>query len=73
MEGWAFITHISLLLCYKLYNLLRDKKLLSRFSIADLISHLNYIHKIKISDIWQTSEISKETLALLTELGITIT
>ena len=73
MEGWAFINHISLLLCYKLYNLLRDKKLLSRFSIADLISHLNYIHKIKISDTWQTSEISKKSLALLTELGITIT
>lgn len=73
MKGWAFINHISLLLCYKLYNLLRDKELLSRFSIADLISHLNYIHKIKISDTWQTSEISKKSLALLTELGITIT
>ena len=73
MEGWAFINHVSLLLCYRLYNLLREKKLLSRFSIADLIAHLKYIHKIKISGVWETSEISKKTIALCTELGLPIT
>jgi hypothetical protein len=73
MEGWAFINHVSLLLCYRLYNLLREKKLLSRFSVADLTTHLKYIHKIKISDAWKTSEISKKTTALLSELGIPIT
>jgi hypothetical protein len=73
MEGWAFINHVSLLLCYKLYDLLREKKLLSKFSVADLITHLKYIHKIKISDVWKTSEISKKTTALLGELAIPIT
>ena len=73
MEGWAFINHVSLLLCYKLYNLLREKKLLSRFSVTDLITHLKYIHKIRVSDVWETSEISKKTIALLSELGIAIT
>jgi transposase len=73
MEGWAFINHVSLLLCYKLYNLLREKKLLSRFSVADLITHLKYIHKIKFSDVWETSEISKKTISLLSELGLPIT
>jgi transposase len=73
MEGWAFINHVSLLLCYKLYNLLREKKLLSKFSVADLITHLKYIHKIKISDAWVTSEVSKKTITLLGELGFAIT
>ena len=73
MEGWAFINHISLLLCYKLYNLLREKDLLSKFSVPDFISHLKYIHKVKISDVWSTSEISKKTAKFLSLLQFHIT
>jgi len=73
IEAWAFINHISLLLCYGLYNLLREKELLSRFSVPDLLSHLKYIHKVKISNVWFTSEISKKTSKLLLDLDVHIT
>jgi transposase len=73
LEGWAFINHISLLLCYKLYNLLREKSLLSKFSVADFITHLKYIHKVKLRDSWFTSEISKKTASFFDSLGIHIT
>ena len=73
MEGWAFLNHISLMLCYQIYNLLRQKNLLSMFSVEDLISHLKYIHKIKIPDGWLSSEISKKTLAFLDQLDLHVT
>ncbi|MDR0947288.1 MAG: transposase, partial [Ruminococcus sp.] len=73
LEGWAFINHISLLLCYKLYNLLRDNNLLSKFSVPDFISHLSYIHKIKISDNWLLSEISKKSAAFFSLINVDIT
>jgi transposase len=73
MEGWAFINHISLLLCYKLYNLLREKELLSKFSVPDFIAHLKFIHKVKISDSWFTSEIPKKAAAFLSALDVHIT
>ena len=72
VEGWAFINHISLLLAYLLYTRLRNANLLSTFSIRDLISHLKYIHKIKINNAWVLSEISGKTKALLSKLLIDI-
>ena len=47
LESWAFINHITLLLCYRLYNLLKTKELISQYSIADFIAHLNTSIKSK--------------------------
>jgi transposase len=73
LESWAFINHIALLLCYKLYNLLKTKELISKYSIADLIAHLKYIYKVKINGVWRTSEITKKTAALIVNMGLHIT
>jgi len=73
LESWAFINHIALLLCYKLYRLLKNKELISQYSIADFLAHLKYIHKVKINGIWQTSEITKKTQTMITKLGLHIT
>ena len=73
LESWAFINHITLLLCYKLYNLLKTKEIISQYSIADFINHLKYIFKIKIDGIWRTSEITKKTAAMINVLGLHIT
>jgi hypothetical protein len=74
LEAWAFINHLTLLLNYKIYNLLRvNKKLLKKYSVTDLISHLKYIFKTKVDDKWYTTEISKKTDALLNDLGLHIT
>ncbi|MCL2774959.1 MAG: hypothetical protein FWD71_16665 [Oscillospiraceae bacterium] len=73
METWAFINHISLLLSYKIYNLLRDKKLLANFSVVDFIAHLKYIFKVKINGEWHISEVTKKTKQFLEKLTLHIT
>jgi transposase len=73
LETWAFINHISLVLCYKIYNLLRKKALLSKFSVAGFLSHLKYIFKVKINDSWCVSESTKKTRDLLKSLDLHIT
>jgi transposase len=73
LEAWAFINHISLMIIYKIYSILRANKLLHKFSIADFLSHLKYIFKIKADNQWLTSEISAKTSKLLNGLDIHIT
>jgi len=73
LETWAFINHISLLLSYKIYNLLRDKKLLANFSVVDFIAHLKYIFKVKINGEWHISEVTKKTKQFLEKLTLHIT
>jgi transposase len=73
LESWAFINHIALLLCYKIYALLKCKDIISQFSIADFLSSLKYICKIKLSGVWLTSEITKKTAALISKLDLHIT
>jgi transposase len=73
LESWAFINHIALLLCYRVYNLLKSKNLISQYSIADFLSQLKYIYKIKIDGAWRTSEITKKTADLVSKLGLHIT
>lgn len=73
VEGWAFVNHISLMLCYRLYNALKNANLLSKYSVEDLLTHLKYIHKIKMDKDWDTTEISTKTQALLKNLNIHIT
>ena len=72
-EAWAFINHLALMLNYKIYNLLRVKKKLKKYSVLDLISHLKYIFKTKVNGNWITTEISKKTTELLDELDVHIT
>ena len=73
LETWAFVNHVSLMLNYKIYNLLRGKDLLSKFSVADFISHLKYIFKVKINSSWCVSEITKKTREFLKVLNLHIT
>ena len=73
LEAWAFINHISLLLNYKIYNLLRDSKKIKKYSIDELISHLKYIFKAKINGNWATTEITRKTYDLMAELNFHIT
>ena len=72
VEGWAFINHLSLLLAYLVYQKLRSTDLLSKFSIADFLSHLKYIHRIKTKGSWVLSEISGKTKKLLKALDLDI-
>lgn len=73
LEAWAFLNHVSLIMLYQIYSLLKTNKLISKYSVTDLIEHLKYIHKIKINQQWSTSEINKKTNDLLQSLDLHIT
>lgn len=73
LETWAFVNHIALVLCYKIYNLLKTKKLLNRYSVADFLHHLKYINIVKIGAEWKTGHITKKTSDLLGKIGLHIT
>jgi transposase len=73
LEAWAFINHLALMINYKIYNLLKDKGLLPKYSVFDFIYHLKYIFKIRSDSRWLTSEISSKTSKMLTALNLHIT
>lgn len=73
LEGWMFITFIALQLYYRIYKLLSEKQLLSKFSPQDLLMRLTEIKKVKINDSWHTSEITSKTKKLIEKLNIHIT
>jgi len=73
LEAWAFINHISMMLLYKIYALLKKHKLLAKFSALDVIEHFKYIFKLRINNQWVTSEISSKTTKLLTSMECRIT
>lgn len=80
LNGWLFINHISMLMIYKLFQILKitplnkKQKLIHRYSINDAIEHLKTIKKIKFDcDEFVTSEINKSTKTLLKQMNISIT
>ena len=73
VETWAFLNEISLMLVYKIYNLLREKGLTKKYSVADFLDYLKYIRKAKINNVWFTGEITNASKTLLNKLEINIT
>ena len=73
VESWAFINHISMMLVYRLFSLIKKADLVSLYSVQDLVTHLKYIQRIKINNSWVTGEISGKTQKLLDKLNVHIT
>ena len=73
IETWAFLNQISLMLVYKIYNLLREHSLTKKYSVSDFLCHLKYIRSVNINNVWYTGEITKATQTLLDRLHIDIT
>jgi hypothetical protein len=70
LEGWMFVNFISLLLYYRIYEVLLNKDLLKSFSPKDVILHLSRIYKVRIGEKWMLSEIPKKSRVLMKKLGI---
>ena len=73
LEGWAFVNHVSLMLLYRVYDLLRGKDLLGRFSVAYFLAYLKYVFKVEINGQWHLSEFTQKTSDLLETLNRPIT
>ena len=73
VEGWMFINYLSLIYYYKIYQLLIEKYLLSRYSCSDVLLYLSKYRKVKISTHWIDLEIPKQTKKLIENLDLHIT
>ncbi len=73
LEGWFLVNFVALLLYYEIYNLLRDRGLLSKYSPMDVLVHLSRIHRLKVKNRWITSEIPKKSRVIAEKLGLHIT
>ncbi len=65
LQGWMFINFVSLLLYYKIYELLINKDLLTNCSPKDVILYLSRIYKLKIEGKWILSEIPKKSRKII--------
>ncbi len=72
-EAWMFINYLSLLYYYKIYRLLIDKGLLSKYSVLDVLLYLSKYRKVKVSIQWLDLEIPKQTGELIKILDLHIT
>jgi len=73
LEGWMFVNFIALSWYYKIYAQLLEKKLLSKFSVNDVLQRASKIKKLHINDEWYTSEITAKTQKLLASFGCPVT
>lgn len=72
LQGWMFVNFVSLLLYYKIYELLINKDFLANCSPKDVILHLSRIYKLKIEGKWILSEIPKRSRKIIEKLDFTL-
>ncbi|MGC8497160.1 MAG: hypothetical protein ACP5NL_04080, partial [Thermoplasmata archaeon] len=72
LEGWMLVNFVSMMLYYKVYNILRTKKMLKNYSPRDVLLHLSRIHEIKVGDRWLKTEIPRKTRQIIEKLQIPI-
>jgi hypothetical protein len=58
LHGWMFINHITLQWYQHLYIELKNRDLLKKYSVNDLIQMLSDLKMIKINDSWHLNEIT---------------
>ena len=54
------VNFVALILYYCVYNLLREKKLLKRYTPKNTLKHLSRLYKLKVDDKWYLFEIRKK-------------
>ena len=72
MQGWMFVNFIALMMHYRIYAILRKHDVLSRYSVHDVIEHLERVQMLKIGEEWKLSEIPKQSRVLIGKTEIPI-
>ena len=70
LEAWAFVNHLSLMMVYRVYDLLRQYKFLSKVSVEDFLRYLKGVRAINWNGQWHTTEVPKKTRDLLEDLNL---
>lgn len=73
LEGWMFINHLALQVHHKIYQLLKEQKLLPKKSIKDFIHYLSDIRIVNINGKWVMETMPKTQADMLTKLMLSIT
>jgi transposase len=70
LNGWMFINHIALQWYYIIYNLLVEKKLLSKYSVKQFITELAEHRKVNINGEWREENMIASTEKMLKKLEL---
>ncbi len=71
-ETWCFLNHLSMLLVYRIYNILKKAGLIETYSTRDILDLFSGIKKVRIAGEWVNSIVTKKTLKLAGELGFNV-
>jgi len=72
LHGWMFINHITLQWYQHLYIELKNRDLLKKYSVNDLIQMLSDLKMFKINDSWHLNEITNYAKRLFKKFEIPI-
>jgi hypothetical protein len=72
LQGWMFINHITLQWYQQLYTELKNKDLLKKYSVNDLIQAFSDLKMIKINDRWYPNEVTNYSKRLFEKFGVNI-
>ena len=73
LQGWMFVNHVALQWHYIIYNILKDKDQLKKYSVNDFIKHLYEIKQVRINGEWIPEPQIKATEKMLKKLNISLT
>lgn len=73
LQGWMFINHLALQLYHRMYLMIKEKEIINKYSVSDMITHMKEIRKVKIGDEWRLEAITSSTEKMMTKLGLPIT
>jgi len=70
LEGFLFVSFVALLMYYRVYEKLVEKKLLNQYSVLDVIEYLKRVQVMKIGEEFQFAEVPKKSRTLIEKLGV---
>ena len=70
MEGWLMSNFIAMISYYRLFKLLKEAKLLSKYSPKDIVEMSKSIYQTKIREKWHRAEITKKTIDIFKKINI---
>ena len=71
MEAWLFLNHLSLMTCYRVYELMRTTKSLKKYSVGGVLQeYLSGIRIAKITGSWRYEVMTKGNRKLLKQLSL---
>lgn len=73
MEAWLFLNHLSMMMCYRVYDLLRTTDSLKRYSMNGVLQeYLSGIRIEKITGSWRYEVMTKGNRNLLKQIGLSL-